>query len=102
MEIVKPKLYEKKLTIMAMIIILTFVIFHSLYYIYFILRGLKLLAFDDTASHYLYPTACVFTVINSSVNVIIYGLFNTEFRQTLLFLFCPYMLHEQDTEEYTP
>ena len=29
---------------------------------------------------YLYPIACVFVVLNSSVNVVIYGIFDMQFR----------------------
>ena len=102
MTTIKPKLYERNLTNMAMFLIAVFVFCNSFICVYFILRGTKILAWDHPASDYLYPTACVLTVVNSSVNVIIYGFFNTEFRQALLFLFCPYVSPEQDTEEYTP
>ena len=32
---------------------------------------------------YLYPIACVFVVLNSSVNVVIYGIFDMQFRHSI-------------------
>ena len=37
---------------------------------------------------YLHSTARIFAIINSSVNVIIYGVFNKKFRETFCSLFC--------------
>ena len=37
---------------------------------------------------YLLSTARIFAIINSSVNVIIYGAFNSKFRETFFSLFC--------------
>ena len=84
----KPKLHQRKLTIMAMVLVTVFVICNSFYSIYFILRGLKIISSKATVSQYLYPIACLFTVLNSSVNVIIYGIFDMKFRRVFLSLFC--------------
>ena len=37
---------------------------------------------------YIHSTARVFAIINSSVNVFIYGAFNKKFKDTFLSLFC--------------
>ena len=101
MTTIHPKLYEKNLTIMAIFLIIVFVFCNSFICVYFILRGTKILAWDHPASDYLYPTACVLTVVNSSVNVIIYGIFNTKFRKKLVFLFCPCVTQDVTIEEDT-
>ena len=35
---------------------------------------------------YLYPIACVFVVLNSSVNVVIYGIFDMQFRYSIYYI----------------
>ena len=82
----KPKRHEKTLTIMTMVIVLVFAICNSFYGLYYILRSQELIT--KIQKSYLYPTACVFLVLNSSVNVIIYGIFNKKFRITFVSLFC--------------
>ena len=37
---------------------------------------------------YIHSTARIFAIINSSVNVFIYGAFNKKFKDTFLSLFC--------------
>ena len=83
-----------------MVLVTVFVICNSFYSIYFILRGLKIISSKATVSQYLYPTACVFTVLNSSVNVIIYGIFDMKFRRVFVSLFCG-ICFPQKSKEWT-
>ena len=89
MKTINPKSYQKKVTKMSLGLIFVFVFCNSFLQIYFILQGAKILAGKDIASIYLYPTALVFTTLNSSINVIFYSIYNPEFKTTFICLFCP-------------
>ena len=90
----KPKKHEKRLTIMMMVIVLVFGICNSFYGAYYIFRDQKLIC--DIQKTYLYPTACVFLVLNSSVNVLIYGTFNKKFKSVFISLFLPCINQGED------
>ena len=90
----KPKKHEKRLTIMMMVIVLVFGICNSFYGAYYIFRDQKLIC--DIQKTYLYPTACVFLVLNSSVNVLIYGTFNKKFKSVFMSLFLPCINQRED------
>ena len=90
----KPKRHEKRLTIMMMVIVLVFGICNSFYGAYYIFRDQKLIC--DIQKTYLYPTACVFLVLNSSVNVFIYGNFNKKFKSVFISLFLPCINQGED------
>ena len=90
----KPKKHEKRLTIMMMVIVLVFGICNSFYGAYYIFRDQKLIC--DIQKTYLYPTACVFLVLNSSVNVLIYGTFNKKFKSVFMSLFLPCINQGED------
>ena len=92
-----PKLHEKKLTIMAMVLILVFVFCNSFFTLYYFLKYHKVIG--EAEKQYLYPTACVFTVLNSSVNVIIYGIFDMKFRRIFISLFLPCQSSESNNED---
>ena len=90
----KPKRHEKRLTIMMMVIVLVFGICNSFYGAYYIFRDQKLIC--DIQKTYLYPTACVFLVLNSSVNIFIYGNFNKKFKSVFISLFLPCINQGED------
>ena len=90
----KPKKTEKRLTIMMMVIVLVFGICNSFYGAYYIFRDQKMIS--DIQKTYLYPTACVFLVLNSSVNVFIYGAFNKKFKSVFTSLFLPCINQGED------
>ena len=90
----KPKKHEKRLTIMMMVIVLVFGICNSFYGAYYIFRDQKMIC--DIQKTYLYPTACVFLVLNSSVNVFIYGAFNKKFKSVFISLFLPCINQVED------
>ena len=112
MKTINPKSYQKKVTKMSLGLIFVFVFCNSFLQIYFILSDWKVL--DKISSIYLYPTAGVFTVLNSSINVIFYSIYNPEFKTTFISLFCPcrepepVVIQEEEEEyskgpnEYTP
>ena len=106
MKTINPKSYQKKVTKMSLGLIFVFVFCNSFLQIYFILLGSKILAPKDIRSIYLYPTACVFTILNSSINVIFYSIYNPEFKTTFVRLFCPCRKPEpvtiqEEEEEYS-
>ena len=80
---------EKKMTIMSLVLVLVFVNCNSFYCLYYLLRGQKVMTKTDPLSRYLYSTAYVLTVLNSSVNVIIYGILDMKFWKSFLSLFGP-------------
>ena len=90
----KPKKHEKRLTIMMMVIVLVFGICNSFYGAYYIFRDQGLIC--KIQKTYLYPTACVFLVLNSSVNVLIYGSFNKKFKSVFISLFLPCINQGED------
>ena len=90
----KPKKHEKRLTIMMMVIVLVFGICNSFYGAYYIFRDQEMIC--DIQKTYLYPTACVFLVLNSSVNVFIYGAFNKKFKSVFISLFLPCINQGED------
>ena len=90
----KPKRHEKRLTIMMMVIVLVFGICNSFYGAYYIFRDQKLVC--DIQKTYLYPTACVFLVLNSSVNVLIYRTFNKKFKSVFNSLYLPCINQGED------
>ena len=70
---------ETRLTKMITVIILVFIICNSFESGIFILSSLDLIQLD-LVQHYLRPLADLLMVINSSVNVVIYCSFNSEFH----------------------
>ena len=101
----RPKKDEKRLTIMMMVIVLVFGICNSFYGAYYIFRDQGLIC--KIQKTYLYPTACVFLVLNSSVNVLIYGTFNKKFKSVFISLFLPcinrgddfYEIHQRESSQ---
>jgi len=85
------KYKEWRLTIMCVIIVMVFVGCNSFYVIYYILEGLKTSINDvliwRANDQYIHSTARVFAIINSSINVFIYGVFNKKFKTTFCSLF---------------
>ena len=77
-----------------MVIVLVFGICNSFYGAYYIFRDQKMIC--DIQKTYLYPTACVFLVLNSSVNVFIYGAFNKKFKSVFISLFLPCINQVED------
>ena len=77
-----------------MVIVLAFAICNSFYGAYYIFRDQKLIS--DNQKTYLYPTACVFLVLNSSINAIIYGIFNKKFKKVFISKFLPCLYRERD------
>ena len=81
------KLDEKEMVSVSIAIVLVFVTSNLLQNLYFVLRYYKVISPEQDLSKYLYPTSCVLTVINSSVNVIIYGILDMKFKNNFLSLF---------------
>ena len=90
----KHEKHEKRLTIMMMVIVLVFGICNSFYGAYYIFRDQGMIC--KIQKTYLYPTACVFLVLNSSVNVFIYGAFNKKFKSVFISLFLPCINQKED------
>ena len=82
----RSKDLERRLTKMSITIVMVFTVCNSFYTIYYILKSKAMLTTFD--KRYLHSTARIFAIINSSVNVIIYGVFNSKFRETFCSLFC--------------
>ena len=82
----RSKDIERRLTIMSFTIVVVFTVCNSFYAIFYILKSQTMLTELD--KKYLKSTARIFAIINSSVNVIIYGVFNSKFRETFYSLFC--------------
>ena len=81
------KLDERQMASVSIAIVLVFVTSNLLQNLYFVLRYYKVISPEQDLSKYLYPTSCVLTVINSSVNVIIYGILDMKFKNSFLSLF---------------
>ena len=81
------KLNEKQMALVSIAIVLVFVTSNLLQNLYFVLRYYHVISPREDLSKYLYPTSCVLTVINSSVNVIIYGILDMKFKNSFLSLF---------------
>lgn len=81
------KLDERQMASVSIAIVLVFVTSNFLQNLYFVLRYYKVISPEQDLSKYLYPTSCVLTVINSSVNVIIYGILDMKFKNSFLSLF---------------
>ena len=78
------KYQERRLTIMGVILVVIFVGCNSFYMIYYIMEGLDLknnVLLWRANDLYIHSTARVFAIINSSVNVFIYGAFNKKFKE---------------------
>ena len=82
----RSKNLERRLTKMSITIVVVFTVCNSFYMIYYILKSRTVLRNLDC--QYLHSTARIFAIINSSMNVIIYGVFNSKFRETFCSLFC--------------
>ena len=76
----KAQATERRLTYQCITIVLVFVICNSFYMIYYILRH----QLNECTDLYIHSTARIFAIINSSVNVIIYIVFNSQFRETFV------------------
>ena len=76
----RQRMVETRLTKMITVIILVFIICNSFESGIFILSSLDLIQLD-LVQHYLRPLADLLMVINSSVNIVIYCSFNSEFHE---------------------
>ena len=81
------KLDDKEMALVSIVIVLVFVTSNFLQNLYFVLRNNHVISKDTDFASILYPTSCVLTVINSSVNVIIYGILDMKFKKSFLSLF---------------
>lgn len=90
----KAQATERRLTYQCITIVLVFVICNSFYMIYYILRSQGLLTKDQhqLENQYIHSTARIFAIINSSVNVIIYVVFNRKFRETFVSILTQFSL----------
>ena len=82
----KPKEQEKKMTNMMIVIVVIFIMCNLVDNIYQILRGTGSIEWKEENKN-LYPIACVLTVLNSSINFIVYGFLNPKFRTVLASIF---------------
>ena len=89
------KLDEKGMASVSIAIVLVFVTSNLLQNLYFVLRYYHVISPGEDSSNYLYPTSCVLTVINSSVNVIIYGILDMKFKKSFLSLFWKQKVQER-------
>ena len=83
----ETKLDDKEMALVSVVIVLVFVTSNFLQILYFVLRNNNVISKDTDFANILYPTSCVLTVINSSVNVIIYGILDVKFKNSFLSLF---------------
>ena len=81
------KLDDKEMALVSIVIVLVFVTSNFLQILYFVLKNNHKISKDTDFANILYPTSCVLTVINSSVNVIIYGILDMKFKKSFLSLF---------------
>ena len=91
----KFKAKERSLTWMCITIITVFVVCHSFYSIYYILKNLNML--NHFGSQYIHSTARIFAIINSSANILIYLVFNNKFRKTFISIFTKFSFEIDDT-----
>ena len=82
----KPKEQEKKMTNMMTVIVVIFIMCNLVDNVYQILRGTGSIEWEEENKN-LYPIACVLTVLSSSINFIVYGFFNPQFRTVLASIF---------------
>ena len=82
----KPKEQEKKMTNTMIVIVVIFILCNLIDNIYQILRGTGSIEWKEENKN-LYPIACVLTVLNSSINFIVYGFFNPKFGTVLFSIF---------------
>ena len=82
----KPKEQEKKMTNTMIVIVAIFIMCNLVDNIYQIRRGTGSIEWKEENKN-LYPIACVLTVLNSSINFIVYGFFNPKFRTVLASIF---------------
>ena len=82
----QPKEQEKKMTNMMIVIVAIFILCNLVDNIYQILRGTGSIEWKEE-NQKVYPVACVLTVLNSSINFIVYGFFNPKFRTVLVSIF---------------
>ena len=82
----KPKEQEKKMTHMMIVVVVIFIICNLFDNIYHILRGTGSIEWNEKNKN-LYPIACVLTVLNSSINFVVYSVFNPKFRTILASIF---------------
>ena len=90
----RNKNLERRLTKMSITIVVVFTVCNSFYAIYYILKSKAMLT--EVNKQYLHSTARIFAIINSSVNVIICGVFNSKFRETFCSLFCKPSAHNEN------
>ena len=90
----RNKNQERRLTKMSITIVVVFTVCNSFYTLYYILKSKAMLT--EVNKQYLHSTARIFAIINSSVNVIIYGVFNSKFRETFCSLFCKRSAHNEN------
>ena len=83
----ETKLDDKEMALVSVVIVLVFVTSNFLQILYFVLRNNDVISKDTDFANILYPTSCVLTVINSSVNFIIYGILDMKFKKSFLSLF---------------
>ena len=84
----KPKEQEKRLTHMMIVVVVIFITCNLVDNIYHILRGTGFLDWNkEPENRNIYPIACVLAVLNSSINFIVYSVFNPKFRSVLASIF---------------
>ena len=84
----KPKEQEKRLTHMMIVVVVIFITCNLVDNIYQILRGTGFLDWnEEPENRNIYPIACVLAVLNSSINFIVYSVFNPKFRTVLASIF---------------
>ena len=79
----KPKEQEKRLTHMMIVVVVIFIICNLFANIIPILMGTGSIEWDKKKKN-LYPIACVLTALNSSINFVVYSIFNPKFRTILV------------------
>ena len=84
----KYKAKERRLTIQCVSIVVIFLFCNSFYMIYYILRSQGLLTDQhQLEDQYIHSTARIFAIVNCSVNFVIFMVFNSKFRKTILSTF---------------
>ena len=89
----KQQEIQKRLTKMITTIVLVFIICNSFESVIFILSSLNLIELD-LVQNYLRPLADFLMVINSSVNVVIYCSFSSDFRNKFYNTYIEYFLQK--------
>ena len=84
----RPKEQEKRLTHMMIVVVVIFITCNLVDNIYHILRGTGFIDWEEEPENRnIYPIACVLAVLNSSINFIVYSVFNPKFRAVLASIF---------------